>query len=82
MKTDLQILKYRQSLVKYALRRGVTSAARRYHTNRQYIYRWMNWWRKGDLNPINLSLFILFPHHFFNFLFYIIAHSILNITKI
>jgi transposase len=42
MKTDLQILKYRQSLIKYALRYTITKAARRYKVNRQYIYRWKN----------------------------------------
>nr|AJG37944.1 integrase core domain protein [Firmicutes bacterium enrichment culture clone fosmid MGS-M2] len=60
MKTDLQILKYRQSLVKYALRRGVTSAARRYHTNRQYIYRWMN---RYDGTLDSLANHSRRPHH-------------------
>ena len=60
MKTDLQILKYRQSLVKYALRRGVTSAARRYHTNRQYIYRWMN---RYDGTLDSLENHSRRPHH-------------------
>ena len=32
---------YRQSLIEYAKKHGVTKAAIRYHTNRQYIYRWM-----------------------------------------
>lgn len=31
---------YRQSLILYAQKHGVTKAAVRYHTNRQYIYRW------------------------------------------
>ncbi len=31
---------YRQALIKYAEKYGVTKAAIRYHTNRQYIYRW------------------------------------------
>ena len=42
MKTDLQICKYRQSFIKYAIRYTVTQAARRYKVNRQYIYRWMH----------------------------------------
>jgi transposase InsO family protein len=35
-------MKYRLSLIKFALKHGVTKAAIRYKTNRQYIYRWMN----------------------------------------
>ena len=36
-----QTMQYRQSLIQYAKKHGVTKAAIRYHTNRQYIYRWM-----------------------------------------
>ena len=36
-----QTARYRQSLIHYAKKYGVTKAAIRYHTNRQYIYRWM-----------------------------------------
>ena len=35
-----QTARYRQSLILYAEKYGVTKAAVRYHTNRQYIYRW------------------------------------------
>lgn len=35
-----QTARYRQALLKYAEKYGVTKAAIRYHTNRQYIYRW------------------------------------------
>ena len=35
-----QTARYRQSLILYAEKHGVTKAAIRYHTNRQYIYRW------------------------------------------
>ena len=35
-----QTARYRQSLINYAEKYGVTKAAVRYHTNRQYIYRW------------------------------------------
>lgn len=35
-----QTARYRQALIKYAEKYGVTKAARRYHTNRQYVYRW------------------------------------------
>lgn len=41
MKSIAQIAQYRQSLILYARKHGVTIAARRYKTNRQYIYRWM-----------------------------------------
>jgi len=35
-----QDLKYKQSLVEYSFKHGVTKAAIKYKTNRQYIYRW------------------------------------------
>lgn len=37
-----QTARYRQSLIHYAEKKGVTKAAIRYRTNRQYIYRWRN----------------------------------------
>lgn len=36
-----QTMRYRQSLILYAQKHGVTKAAIRYKTNRQYIYRWL-----------------------------------------
>ena len=36
-----QTARYRQSLIEYAKKHGVTAAAIRYRTYRQYIYRWM-----------------------------------------
>ena len=36
-----QTARYRQSLISYAQKNGVTAAAIRYRTYRQYIYRWM-----------------------------------------
>ena len=36
-----QTARYRQSLIHYAQKNGVTAAAIRYRTYRQYIYRWM-----------------------------------------
>ena len=41
MKTVTQTILYRQSLIKYSKKYGVTKAAKRYKTNRQYIYRWL-----------------------------------------
>ena len=35
-----QTARYRQALLKYAEKYGVTKAAIRYRTNRQYVYRW------------------------------------------
>jgi len=35
-----QTMRYRQSLIEYSLKYGVTKAAIKYNTNRQYIYRW------------------------------------------
>ncbi len=40
MATITQDMMYRLSLIKYAARFGVTKAAIKYKTNRQYIYRW------------------------------------------
>ena len=36
-----QTARYRQSLIRYAQKNGVTAEAIRYRTYRQYIYRWM-----------------------------------------
>ena len=41
MKTVAQNIRYRQALIKYSQKYGVTKAAIRYKTNRQYIYRWL-----------------------------------------
>ena len=40
MASITQDMRYRLSLIKYAERFGVTKAAVKYKTNRQYIYRW------------------------------------------
>ncbi len=40
MKTVTQTTLYRQALIKYSQKYGVTKAEVRYKTNRQYIYRW------------------------------------------
>ena len=40
MNTVTQTMLYRQALINYANKYGVTKAAIRYKTNRQYIYRW------------------------------------------
>ena len=41
MNTLTQTMRYRQAQILYAKKHGVTKAAIRYRTNRQYIYRWL-----------------------------------------
>ena len=50
----------RQSLIKYAIKYGVTKAAARYPTNRQYVYRWMKRY-DGSLESLRDKLSR--PHH-------------------
>lgn len=40
MNTITQTMRFRQALIEYSFKHGVTKAAIRYKTNRQYIYRW------------------------------------------
>ena len=42
MASITQDMRFRLSLIQYAERHGVSNAARKYKTNRQYIYRWKN----------------------------------------
>lgn len=42
MNTITQTMRFRQALIEYSLKYGVTKAAIRYKTNRQYVYRWRN----------------------------------------
>ena len=42
MNTITQDMRFRQSLIEYSIKYGVTKAAIRYKTNRQYVYRWRN----------------------------------------
>ena len=41
MNTVTQDMKFRQALILYSQKHGVTKAAIRYKTNRQYVYRWL-----------------------------------------
>ena len=41
MNTVTQDMRYRQAIILYSQKHGVTKAAIRYKTNRQYIYRWL-----------------------------------------
>ena len=40
MNTITQTMRFRQALIQYSFKYGVTKAAIRYKTNRQYVYRW------------------------------------------
>ena len=40
MNTITQTMRFRQVLIDYSLKNGVTKAAIRYKVNRQYVYRW------------------------------------------
>lgn len=42
MASITQDMRFRLSLIQYAERHGVSNAAKKYKTNRQYIYRWKN----------------------------------------
>lgn len=42
MNTVTQRMRFRQSLIKYSEKHGVTEAAIKYNVSRQYVYRWKN----------------------------------------
>jgi len=60
MKSITQDMMYRQSLIKYSYKYGVTKAAIKYKTNRQYIYRWR---RRYDGTLESLRDQSRRPHH-------------------
>lgn len=60
MATITQDMRYRLSLIKYAEKYGVTKAAIKYKTNRQYIYRWK---RRYDGSIESLRTLSRRPHH-------------------
>ncbi len=53
-------MRFRQRLCEYALKNGVTKAARRYHTNRQFVYRQL---KKYDGSVRSLALKSRKPHN-------------------
>ena len=55
-----QTMLYRQALILYARKHGVTEAAIRYRTNRQYVYRWI---KRYDGTLQSLSDRSHRPHH-------------------
>ena len=60
MASITQDMRYRLSLIKYAEKYGVTRAAIKYKTNRQYIYRWK---RRYDGSIESLRDLSRRPHH-------------------
>lgn len=60
MATITQDMRYRLSLIQYAQKYGVTKAAVKYKTNRQYIYRWK---RRYDGSFESLRERSRRPHH-------------------
>ena len=51
MASITQDMRFRLSLIQYAERHGVSNAAKKYKTNRQYIYRWKNRY-DGSWDPL------------------------------
>lgn len=51
MNTVTQTMQFRQSLLNYAEKHGVTKAAIKYNVNRQYIYRWKRRYN-GDIRSL------------------------------
>ena len=60
MKSITEEMRFRQRLCEYALKHGVTKAARRYHTNRQFVYRQLE---KYDGSVRSLALRSRKPQH-------------------
>ncbi len=60
MNSVRQDMKFRHSLLKYSQKYGVTKAAIKYKTNRQYIYRWL---RRYDGTIDSLREKSRRPHH-------------------
>ena len=59
MKSITDEMRFRQRLCEYALKYGVKRAARRYHTNRQFVYRQL---KKYDGDVRSLALKSRKPH--------------------
>ena len=60
MNTITQTMRFRQALIEYSLKYGVTKAAIRYKVNRQYVYRWRGY------DGISCNLYVINhtgPHH-------------------
>ena len=60
MNTITQTMKFRQTIIEYSFKNGVTKAAIRYKVNRQYVYRWR---KRYDGTLQSLSDKSRRPHH-------------------
>ena len=60
MNTITQTMKFRQAIIEYSFKNGVTEAAIRYKVNRQYVYRWR---KRYDGTLQSLSDKSRRPHH-------------------
>ena len=60
MNSITQDIKYRQSLMKYSEKYGVSKASRKYNKSRSYIYFWLNRW---DGSVESLATQSKRPHH-------------------
>lgn len=60
MNSITEEMRFRQRLCEYAMKHGVTRAARRYHTNRQFVYRQL---KKYDGTVRSLALKSRRPHN-------------------
>ena len=60
MNTITQTMRFRQALIEYSLKYGVTKAAIRYKVNRQYVYRWR---KRYDSTLRSLADKSHRPHH-------------------
>ncbi len=60
MNTITQTMKFRQAVIEYSLKHGVSKAAIRYNLNRQYIYRWR---KRYDGSLQSLANRSHRPHH-------------------
>lgn len=60
MKIITEEMNYRKKMCDYAIKHGVTRAARKYHTNRKFVYRQL---KKYDGTRLSLSLRSRRPHN-------------------
>ena len=60
MKIITEEMRYRKRLCEYAIKNGVTNVARRYHTNRKFVYRQLE---KYDGTVRSLALKSRKPHN-------------------
>ena len=52
-KSITQDMRYRQSLLKFADKYGVSRASRKYNKSRSYIYFWRSRWNLSAASPVD-----------------------------